>query len=416
MIKRLAKGICFFAFIICVTLSICVISVADDIEWDLGYYKSSDKYDIGLDCREEVINIPFVIKEKEMKRIHRIFHTGEEKSPTKKIVLPEGVEVVGYCDNHGKFENLEEIVFPSSLREIAGNSFRESTIKRIVIPENVRKIEWGVVSECDRLSFAEVKGNVMGMAMFEDCPNLQTVILSGKPEEIPVKAFNGCKSLREITIPEGVKKICPVAFARSGLESIIIPESVTNIDTGAFAFCENLKSIVLKNPHTAISEEGRYQEHPNDDQFYPTFYYCNQLSTIYAPYWSEAYYYAENKGLNFVPVVKVEVNGKAVKTDMPPIIENGRVLIPARAIFEALGASVEWDEPTKTVTARGLSKTVCLQIDNPLLNTDGRLKTMDVTPKIIMGRTMVPTRAVSESLDADVVWDEAKQTVYITAN
>lgn len=410
------KFMLFVRIMVVFIISGCFITIASADEMKIEYSENFGGHIIHYYGNSETLLLPAEYEGEKIKRIKYVRYSGEEKSQTKKIIIPEGVEYFRNCDSYSHFDNLEEIILPSSLREVHAKAFWASTIKRIVLPENVQKIEWGVVSECDRLSFAEVKGNVLGMEMFEDCPNLQTVILSGTPEEIPVKAFNRCKSLREITIPEGVKKICPVAFARSGLESIIIPESVTNIDTGAFAFCENLKSIVLKNPHTAISEEGRYQEHPNDDQFYPTFYYCNQLSTIYAPYWSEAYYYAENKGLNFVPVVKVEVNGQAVKTDMPPIIENGRVLIPARAIFETLGASVEWDEPTKTVTARGLSKTICLQIDNPLLNTDGRLKTMDVTPKIIMGRTMVPTRAVSESLGASVVWNEEKQTVYINMN
>ena len=49
--------------------------------------------------------------------------------------------------------------------------------------------------------------------------------------------------------------------------------------------------------------------------------------------------------------IKVIIDIKNVKFDVPPTIVNGRTLVPLRAIFEALGATVEWDDATQTVTS-----------------------------------------------------------------
>ena len=112
-------------------------------------------------------------------------------------------------------------------------------------------------------------------------------------------------------------------------------------------------------------------------------------------------------------MARVEVNGESVKTDVPPIIKNNRVLIPMRAIFEALGAEIDWNGETRTVLASTEKNSVRCEIDNNLMTVNGVAKTLDVAPEILMNRTLVPARAVSESLGADVEWDEARQTVVI---
>jgi hypothetical protein len=63
-------------------------------------------------------------------------------------------------------------------------------------------------------------------------------------------------------------------------------------------------------------------------------------------------------------------------------------MVPLRAIAEALGADVDWDNATRTIT----------------MTLDGR--TLTLRPEVIVnGRTMVPIRYVSENLGANVVWD-----------
>ena len=112
--------------------------------------------------------------------------------------------------------------------------------------------------------------------------------------------------------------------------------------------------------------------------------------------------------------IKVLVNGTALVFDQAPIIENGRTLVPLRAIFEALGADVHWEQSTQTVTAVRGDMTVTLTIGSSILTRNGDQVTLDVPAKIVNGRTLVPARAVAESFGADVKWDQATNTVTIT--
>lgn len=60
--------------------------------------------------------------------------------------------------------------------------------------------------------------------------------------------------------------------------------------------------------------------------------------------------------------ISVTVNSRFLTMDTQPVIRDGRTLVPLRAIFEALGAVVEWDVATKTITGKSSGKTIILQI------------------------------------------------------
>ena len=112
--------------------------------------------------------------------------------------------------------------------------------------------------------------------------------------------------------------------------------------------------------------------------------------------------------------IKVLVNGTAVVFDQPPIIENGRTLVPLRAIFEALGADVDWEQATQTVTAVRGDIVIRMWIGGEYFLKNNLRIDLDVPAKIVNGRTLVPARAVAESFGADVKWDGATRTVTIT--
>ncbi|KUK40485.1 MAG: Copper amine oxidase domain protein, partial [Clostridia bacterium 62_21] len=110
---------------------------------------------------------------------------------------------------------------------------------------------------------------------------------------------------------------------------------------------------------------------------------------------------------------RVLLDGQPLSFDVPPTIEQGRVLVPMRAIFQALGAELEWDGATQTVTATRGRTTVILTIGSKTVFKNGSPVVLDVPAKIINGRTVVPLRFVSEALGAGVDWDAATQTVTI---
>lgn len=112
--------------------------------------------------------------------------------------------------------------------------------------------------------------------------------------------------------------------------------------------------------------------------------------------------------------ITVTINGTEVQFDQPPIIDSDRTLVPMRAIFEALGAEVEWDGENRTVTSVKGEGTIKLTIDSPDMYVGDKKITLDVPAKIVNDRTLVPVRAISEAMNCKVSWDGEKQQVIIT--
>ncbi|MCR4962845.1 MAG: hypothetical protein K6B40_03055 [Firmicutes bacterium] len=114
------------------------------------------------------------------------------------------------------------------------------------------------------------------------------------------------------------------------------------------------------------------------------------------------------------PAVSVTVNGAPVQMDVLPVIEDGRTLVPVRAISEALQASVAWDANQRKVTVNNGGTTIILYINSTRATVGGAEKQLDVPARIIGGRTMIPLRFISENFGANVDWDPVKYLVTIT--
>ena len=92
--------------------------------------------------------------------------------------------------------------------------------------------------------------------------------------------------------------------------------------------------------------------------------------------------------------IKVLLDGTELTFDVPPQLINDRTMVPMRRIFEALGALVQWDEDTQTITAVKDEINVTMQIDQPVIVVSGEEITLDVAPQLVGDRTLVPIRAV----------------------
>lgn len=111
--------------------------------------------------------------------------------------------------------------------------------------------------------------------------------------------------------------------------------------------------------------------------------------------------------------ISLNIDNVPLTTDVPPVIVDGRTLVPVRAIFEKLGAVVNWEPTTQTVTATSGEKTITLKLNDTSAYVNNELKTLDVPAQIVEGRTMVPARFVAESLDCQVLWEPTTQTVNV---
>ena len=111
--------------------------------------------------------------------------------------------------------------------------------------------------------------------------------------------------------------------------------------------------------------------------------------------------------------ITVLLNGQPLYFDVQPVMESNRVLVPLRAIFEALDSDISWDNETQTVIASG-NKVIVLQIDSDIAFVNGEKKQLDIPARLVNGRSMVPLRFVGEAVGADVHWDSETLTVSIT--
>lgn len=118
--------------------------------------------------------------------------------------------------------------------------------------------------------------------------------------------------------------------------------------------------------------------------------------------------------------VIVEINGELIDFDVPPQIMNSRTMVPMRKIFETLGVEVRWLPDTRQILSIKGEDAIVFQIDAPIVlihnfrtNSDTNIE-LDQAPVIVNDRTLVPIRAVSESLGAKVDWVNEERKVVIT--
>src|ERR1035437_2561630 len=225
----------------------------------------------------------------------------------------------------------------------------------------------------------------------------------------------------------------------TGLTSVIIPNSVTTIGTQAFQGCTALTSVTIPNSVTSIgiyafqgctgliaayfSGNAPRMSASVFDSCAPGFtvWYMSGTTGWTNPWYG---YPTATKTLKTVVVLQIgkstfTVNDASKTLDSPPIIKNGRTLVPIRAIIKALAGTVGWDATTKKATVTLGKKTIALWIGKSAATVNGVSTPIDstnakVAPEIINSRTMLPLRFVTENLGATVGWDQNTQTITIT--
>ena len=133
---------------------------------------------------------------------------------------------------------------------------------------------------------------------------------------------------------------------------------------------------------------------------------------------------AENTPADFTMTMQIgnpimTVNGTQQEIDpgrgtVPILVNDARTLLPVRAVIEAMGGTVEWDENTDTATLKYRSDIINLTIDSTTAYLNDAAQTLDVAPALINDRTMLPIRFIAESFKFNVDWDENEQLITIT--
>jgi hypothetical protein len=114
--------------------------------------------------------------------------------------------------------------------------------------------------------------------------------------------------------------------------------------------------------------------------------------------------------------IYIFLDGKKMEFKLQqPVNVDGRVLVPLREIFEALGAKIKWDDATKTVTAQKNDVLITYKIGSLTGNRNNEIIQIPVPGRLVEGTTLIPLRFVGEALGAAVSWDEHSKTVIISS-
>lgn len=113
---------------------------------------------------------------------------------------------------------------------------------------------------------------------------------------------------------------------------------------------------------------------------------------------------------------KFVIDGKTIDLGADPAWVNNQLMVPFRALFQALGAEVEYNDSTKQVTAKKGEKTVILTVNQKFGLLNGNQVVTSPIPQLIDGKLYVPARSVSQALGYQVKWQYSSKTVEITGS
>ena len=109
------------------------------------------------------------------------------------------------------------------------------------------------------------------------------------------------------------------------------------------------------------------------------------------------------------------LDGRQVSFSVDPTFESGRLLVPLRTIFEAMGATVTWNQETQTAGAVRDEVTVIMPLNSTTPSVNGQPWTLDVPAKVINNVTLAPVRFVAEAFGGTVAWDGSTYIAYISS-
>ena len=190
----------------------------------------------------------------------------ESCSELTSVTIPNTVKSIGSRAFYD-CEKLASINIPEQVTTIGTSAFYAcDELTSITIPKSVSKIESGAFDECDKLTGIIVDSSNMyyssenGVLFNKDktelirCPGGVTgaYTIPDGVTNIGWSAFNSCRELTSIIIPNTVISIEYYAFDNTGITSITIPNSVTKIDGCAFQYCSYLTFVVIPNSVTTI--------------------------------------------------------------------------------------------------------------------------------------------------------------------
>ena len=332
------------------------------------------------------------------------------------VVIKEGVTFIDR-KTFKDLDELKQVTIPLSMEPISPEF--SSKVSSIDVYYAGNNADWAYIKNCNisiktvmHYGKQEVDLNVCGKIGKNAYWNLEsdktTVSITGTggiDSNSYEYAWNCPKTnTKTVKIKEGITAIGVRAFTGfDKLTKVELPKSLQVIGNNAFDDCKNLTDITYSGTK---SDWANIQIYENVKFTTATIYYAGDRTT-------------DNK--RDPNAVDVFVNNVRIEAYQPAIIVKGSTMVPLRAICEALKCNVNWNPDTRTAQIQNQATIVSVQIGNSILSKVDRSDVTNVErvsipnpPIIYNNSTLVPARAISEALHADVVWDAATRSVYIT--
>ncbi|USF25390.1 hypothetical protein N510_000302 [Firmicutes bacterium ASF500] len=437
------------ALVMCLALFPVTVSALNDGTFD--YTISDDGVAINrlIDMSIEDLVIPDTIAGKPVVSVTGLHGSG---CKLRSVVIPSSVKEIGYMcfkNSYRSCEYLTSVTLSEGLEKIGYQAFDGTHITSIVIPESVKTIEYDAFRYCEYLTSVKLPSQLEAIPRqcFANCTSLDDIIIPDKVTSIGRHALTET-AITKISVPTGVKKIDDFCVSCKNLSEVELPYGLEEIGGNSFSGCSKLKSVLIP---TTVKVVGLHSFNNSGieeiilpygvETFYGAGYNCDNLTGIYAPSTVRSLHsIVDNAIVYCMPDSKVEAeckkdgisclsdiscdtrinvlhNGKRISFGaygQNPEIVNSRTMVPLRSIFEAMGADIQWDGATQTVTATRGSNKIVMTVGQAGYTVNGAAKTMDTPPMILNDRTMVPVRVVAESFGADVTWHAASGTVLIS--
>jgi len=201
------------------------------------------------------------------------------------IVLPETITRIGVkgrktSSNPTFPSSLIIINFPLALKEIGHSAFAFTNLINAHLPDGLQILGEEAFTHCDNLNSVTLPGSLkeIGDGVFSHSLNLKSVHVSEGLTKLGRDTFYSCRNLSILTLPSSLRIITSMAFSRTGIIDLVIPEGVEIIDKYAFSECIRLRSVTL--PST-IKEIRSSELNPTESG--GAFEGCSNLTDIIIP-------------------------------------------------------------------------------------------------------------------------------------
>lgn len=177
------------------------------------------------------------------------------------VSLPDGLERIGRF-SFAYNPLLTNVDLPSSVTTICDFAFSKCPcITSVTLSKNIKDVRHCAFADCDGITTVNLEQGLtfVGDGAFAGCDSLATVALPSSIEVIEKGAFTACKSLKPLTFGNSLTTIGDNAFSDCPLiDKAVIPASVTNLSPNAYEWCENLTSYTIEdgNPNYSSDENG----------------------------------------------------------------------------------------------------------------------------------------------------------------